>query len=166
MLCVGLAGALAVELSSAGGTEPPEPTATANMRAAGGAAITAAPIGFTLSPLSSFTEVTERPLFSSTRRPSPKEARQNSDRPLGATLAGIVISGASRSIIVARGDPPVLTRLKQGDEIDGWSVRSIEPTRVLLQRGNDEQQIKFHDAPSRSAEEAAPKSETAPRTRR
>jgi len=121
---------------------------------------------FTLPPLASFAEVIERPLFSSSRRPMASETRQHIDRPLSASLAGIVISASSSSIIVAQGDPPLLTRLKQGDELDGWSVGSIEPNRVLFRRGSEEQQLKLHDAPGHVAGETSPKPEPTSRPRR
>jgi hypothetical protein len=120
-----------------------------------------------LAPLRSFAEVTERPLFSSSRRPSEKETSKVADQPLSATLAGIVISSSSSSIVITHGDPPVLMRLKQGDQIDGWLVRSIEPARVLLQRRDGlEQQIKLHDAAGRTADEASARSERATRSHR
>jgi hypothetical protein len=94
------------------------------------------------------------------------ETRQHVDQPLSVSLAGIVISPSSSSIVVTHGDPPVLTRLKEGDELDGWSVGPIEPNRVLFRRGSEEQQLKLHDAPGQAAGETAPKPEPTSRPRR
>jgi general secretion pathway protein N len=163
LLCAGLAAALVLELTSAGDADAPAlGTATAS---APSVALPKTPSRFTLPPLERFAEVAERPLFSSSRRPMTVEAQQSADQPLSATLAGIVISPSSSSIIVSHGDPPTLTRLKQGDDLDGWSVTSIEPSRVLLRRDGAEQQLKLRDVPG-PAVAVAPKVEPTPRPRR
>jgi hypothetical protein len=106
LLCAGLAGGLVLEV--VGSPSPPSPAVTPPSRSAAPAE---AATRFALSPLDSFAEVIERPLFSSSRRPSATDTPQSTDRPFSATLAGIVISKKSSSIIVAQGDPPVLMRV-------------------------------------------------------
>jgi general secretion pathway protein N len=162
LLCAGLGVALVVELNAAAPVAQ-QPASTAPPAVA---ALPEISNRFTLPPLASFAEVIERPLFSSSRRPMATETQQHVDQPLSASLAGIVISASSSSVIVAHGDPPVLTRLKQGDELDGWSVSSIEPNRVLFRRGSEEQQLKLHDAPGQVAGETPPKAEPTSRARR
>jgi general secretion pathway protein N len=166
LLCAGLAAVMALQLGSTGGAgaSVPDPTSVASHPAD----IPAAPGRFSLPPLETFGEVTERPLFSSSRRPIAAETSAAVVQTLSASLAGIVISPASSSIIVMHGDPPTLMRLKEGDNIDGWSIRSIEPSRVVLRRGAEEQQLKLHDtAPPQVATAApAPKPEPAPKPRR
>jgi type II secretory pathway component PulC len=162
LLCAGLGGVLIAELYAAPATER-TPTSTASTAAASLPEISNR---FTLPPLASFAEIVERPLFSSSRRPLASETPQRVDQPLSASLAGIVISNSSRSIIVSHGDPPVVTRLKEGDDLDGWSVGTIEPNRVLFRRGGDEQQLKLHDAPGQGAAEASPKPEPTTKPRR
>jgi hypothetical protein len=178
LLCAGLAAALALELTSAGNADAPAPgTATAPVPPS--VTLSKASNRFALPPLETFAEVTERPLFSSSRRPPAIDAPQSTERSFGATLAGIVISASSRTIIVSHGDPPVLTRLKQGDDLDGWSITSIEPNRALLRRDGVEQELKLRDVPGHAAASApnklpntpgqtataAPKVEPAPRPR-
>ena len=162
LLCVGLGVALVVELNAAAPAAQ-QPASTAPPAAA---ALPEISNRFTLPPLASFAEVVERPLFSSSRRPTATETQQHVDQPLSASLAGIVISASSSSIIVAHGDPPSLTRLKQGDELDGWSISAIEPNRVLFRRGSEEQQLKLHDAPGQVAGETPPKPEPTTKPRR
>jgi general secretion pathway protein N len=176
LLCAGLAAAVVLELTAAGdadapaiGTAPPSPPSPV--------AIPKTPNRFTLAPQESFVEVIERPLFSSSRRPTAVDAPESAEQPFNATLAGIVISSTSSSIIVSHGDPPVLSRFKEGDSLDGWSVTSIEPTRVLLRRDGAERQLKLRDVPGQAttagqtttaapqAAAVAPKVETAPRPR-
>lgn len=162
LLCVGLGVALVVELNAAAPAAQ-QPASTAPPAAA---ALPEISNRFTLPPLASFAEVVERPLFSSSRRPTATETQQHVDQPLSASLAGIVISALSSSIIVAHGDPPSLMRLKQGDELDGWSISAIEPNRVLFRRGSEEQQLKLHDAPGQVAGETPPKPEPTTKPRR
>ena len=166
LLCVSFAAVMVLELSSTDGAGASVPGAAS--LALHPANIPAVPSRFTLPPLETFAEVSERPLFSSSRRPISAETAAAVVQPLSASLAGIVISPSSSSIIVMHGDPPTLMRLKEGDDIDGWSIRSIEPSRVVLRRGAEEQQLKLHDtAPPQVANAApAPKPEPAPKPRR
>jgi general secretion pathway protein N len=164
LLCAALAVALVMELTTAGDADAPALTAPTTTPSPSGAAPKTAS-RFTLPPLASFAETAERPLFSSSRRPTPVDAPQGSaEQPFSATLAGIVISTSSSAIIVSHGDPPVLTRLKQGDELDGWLITTIEPNRVVLRRDGVEQQLKLRDAPGSSVA-AAPAVEAAPKSR-
>jgi general secretion pathway protein N len=163
LLCAGLAAALVLELASASDANAPA-FGAASVSSPSSAAIPKTVNRITLPSLESFAEVTERPLFSSSRRPIAVDAPQNAERSFGATLAGIVISASSSTIIVSHGDPPVLTRLKEGDDLDGWSITSIEPNRVLLRRDGVEQQLRLRDAPGRAAT-AVPKVEQAPKPR-
>jgi len=157
---------MALELGSTGGAGASVPDAANTVSHLPD--IPAAPSRFALPPLETFAEVTERPLFSSSRRPIAAETSATVVQPLSASLAGIVISPSSSSVIVMHGDPPTLMRLKEGDDIDGWSIRSIEPSRVVLRRGAEEQQLKLHDtAPPQVATAApAPKPDPAPKPRR
>jgi type II secretory pathway component PulC len=147
LLLAGLSGVLIVELSSSEVIVPPEESIAGNPPHAAPAASSDR---FSLPPLSSFAEVTERPLFSVSRRPAAAEVSQAGDQKLSVTLAGIVTSPISSSVIVAHGEPPVLTRLKEGDNIDGWLVRLIEANRVVLRRGDIDQQLKLHDIPGQA----------------
>jgi hypothetical protein len=178
LLCVGLGAAMVFELSSAGDADAPA-LGTAAASPSPAAAIPKTPARFTLPPLESFAEVTQRPLFSSSRRPAAIDTPQSAEQPFSAKLAGIVISTQSSSIIVSHGDPPVLARLKEGDDLDGWLVTSIEPTLVLLQRDGVEQQLRLRDTPGTAVAvtpvaattmaatpmAATPKPEPAPRPR-
>ena len=163
LLCVCLCAAMAVELTSSGGPGALSDRADRTSRAPNALKVSSR---FTLPPLETFAEVTERPLFSSSRRPEAVETPENVDQPLNASLAGIVISGSSSSIIVSHGDPPVLTRLKRGDQFDGWSISAIEANRVLLRRGDAQQQFKLHDVPGQAAAATSSRPETPNKPRR
>jgi general secretion pathway protein N len=78
------------------------------------------------------------PLFYPTRRPwkppppEPPAAPIASPSPLTAyTLIGVVVSGNMRSALVRAQASKVLT-LSEGEEIDGWTLKSITPERLLF----------------------------------
>lgn len=101
---------------------------------------------FVLPPLARLAEVTARPLFSETRRP-PLEAASSGDAQSAAfVLIGIVISADDRYALIAHGRPLHTDRATVGQELDGWTVRSILPDRVLFERGDRSLELKARDA--------------------
>jgi general secretion pathway protein N len=115
--------------------------------------------GFTLAPLSSFAEVTERPLFSSTRRPPPPQASQEAIKQSGTLLLeGVILSKGQRLALISHGRPPTLSRLPEGHEVEGWTIVSIRPDGIVLQRDATRQELKLLDKPARQQKPAAPKS--------
>ncbi|MBV9553911.1 MAG: hypothetical protein JO032_14100 [Alphaproteobacteria bacterium] len=140
--CAGLAAVLLIELTAGGTGDRMLPHGSLAEQTAA----VPPPAGhFALPPVDNYGEVWERPLFSATRRPVVVEASQSQEQALSAALAGIVISKAQRNAVVIHGDPPVPTRIKEGDAVDGWTVHLIERSRVVLRRGAAEQQMKLHD---------------------
>jgi len=126
--------------------EMAEPAAATSTPAAPVAAEPAIPPSprFTLAPIERFSETARRPLFSETRRPPPPA--QAADQTSFA-IAGIVLSADQRGAILVHGAPPILTRVAEGQEIDGWTVQSIDAEHVVLARGAAEQQLKLVDKP-------------------
>jgi general secretion pathway protein N len=110
---------------------------------AAGASKTAAPAPvFTLAPLSAFSAVTDRPLFSSDRRPAP-QASETLGSWSALSLAGIVVTSASREVLIAHGNPAKLVHLQEGQSVDGWVVRAIEPDHVVVVNGSEEHELRF-----------------------
>ena len=106
---------------------------------------------FSLRPLQSFSVVTERPLFAQTRRPSAR----GSDDTLGPwssfTLAGIIISPTAREALILHGQPPTVVHLQEGQDVEGWTVTSILPDRIVLRGGDAEHELKLLDKQGPSA---------------
>jgi hypothetical protein len=85
-------------------------------------------------------DIVDRPVFTANRRPPPtQEAQDRDDGPAPATepvltgrLGGVMLGpDDEREAIFARdGDKPLA--VKEGDEIDGWTVSSITPEGVVL----------------------------------
>jgi hypothetical protein len=85
-------------------------------------------------------EILDRPLFTASRRPPPvAEATEKDDGPTGpaepvltSRLGGVMIGpDEEREAVFARdGDKPLAVR--EGDQIEGWTVASITPDGVVL----------------------------------
>lgn len=143
-LCCALAGIVAVELGGEAGGSTPPPLATAPLRP-----LPPLPAAFDLPPLASYAEVAERPLFSPARRKPPEAAGQDLlGKSSSFVLVGIVISGSGRVALVQHGQPAEMARLGEGQAVEGWTLQSILPDRVVLQHGASEVELKLKDLPA------------------
>lgn len=155
LACLGLGGIIAAEIS-APIRDPSDGSAQPSTEQRDRNPIAARPAPFSLPPLQSFASVTDRPLFSQSRRPSP----QGSDDSLGPwsnfVLAGIIISPASREALVLHGKPQTMVHVQEGQDIDGWLVTSILPDRVVFRGGTTEHELKLIDKTDTAAAPNAP----------
>ena len=119
--------------------------------------------GFTAPAAEAYSEISERPLFSPTRRPTP---RQSTPEAIGAVssfvFAGSIISRDDRVALVHRGQSGKLVRLREGDLLEGWRVVSIEADRVVIEHGSDREELKPRDKVSPNAPRPLPSNATAP----
>jgi hypothetical protein len=99
---------------------------------------------YKLPPLQSFSAITDRPLFSQSRRPP---AAQPSTTSIGSAssfvLAGVIITHGSREVMIQHGKPPTIAHLQQGQTIEGWTVTAIDEDRVLLDSGETQYELKL-----------------------
>ena len=137
-LCLGLGAIAATELGDA-------PAATQDRRSptvAPKSPATNSDTKFTLPPLQRFGIVTERPLFSPDRKPP-----QHADNTAGAwssfVLAGIIITPQSREALVLHGKPPVVAHVREGQALEGWTIASIDPDRVVFRDGLNEHELRL-----------------------
>jgi general secretion pathway protein N len=116
------------------------------------------PPRFSLPPIENFAAVTARPLFVEDRRP-PAESAGGSIGPWSSlTLAGIVIAPGSREALIRHGTPPVVVHLREGQTVDGWTLRSILNDRVVLGNGAERHELRLF-APSATPARATPKTQ-------
>lgn len=87
----------------------------------------------------SLAVILERPVFSQTRRPSGAPA--GAQATIDFTLSGVVISTYQRSALVQPGKAGIVQRLKEGDEIAGWTLIQITPDRIIVRRGAEEAEM-------------------------
>ena len=117
-----------------------------------------APTSVASNPLESIklqdlTETRDRPLFSPSRRPPPPpveappppapvvaEVKPPANEPPPFDLVGVVVGGDVRFVLLARHGGGV-SRLREGDERDGWRVGDISIRSVKVERDGREQSI-------------------------
>lgn len=92
-------------------------------------------------------EILQRPLFSPSRRPPDNapmdESAKAEKEPLklpGRLEGTAILPGIREALFEREGDKPVA--VKEGQNIDGWTVASIQPDRVILRSDDGEQIVK------------------------
>jgi general secretion pathway protein N len=147
-LCLGLVGVIYIEVD-----QPPiDPASAAPRQLPEAIAAVADAPGFTMPPLRGYTEVLERPLFSETRRPSVDSPAAPVDpRSSAFNLVGTIITSHEHRALIEHGQPPKLERVAEGQDIDGWSVESIRPDRVILTRADARLEVRVKDEPGAPA---------------
>jgi len=111
-----------------------------------------------MPPIEHFSETVTRPLFMSTRRPAepgapveppPRAARSS---PLALELSGIVISPRERIALLVRARSGEVIRVSEGELVEDWMVRSIQPDRVILEQNGTQRELKLEDKTPRPPE--------------
>ena len=126
LTCLGLAAVVAVELTDAPAAPPTIGSATV-----GPATPPAREVeSFSMPPRSIYDDVLARPLFSDTRRPSAFAATAAQHPTF--LLVGTVVSQQERSALIRHGQPAHVDHVAEGQSLDGWTVSSIRPDRVVL----------------------------------
>ena len=135
-----LSGSAATVAASFGAPADVQPTA-------GSSPVAASVRGTDETPTQAYAAILSRPVFSRTRRPP--EARPAVAPPITApivatpavqreppvktgqfNLVGVVIIDGKKRALVRQGRDQDLLRLSEGDEVDGWSVESIEADTI------------------------------------
>jgi hypothetical protein len=133
-VCAGLAGIIALELSS---SLPFAPRVTATPPAAPMPEFAPEPAPFEPPPSDAFAEIAARPLFSASRRPFVSEADPGQallptpDRPFAVELVGTLLTARDRAALL-QPEGQDASWFRVGDQISGWHVDRIERDRVTL----------------------------------
>lgn len=100
-----------------------------------------------LPPLDEFAEVAERTLFNPTRRPiePPEVDKAQIVKPSLFTLIGILISDGERMALIRRGRAADYLQVREGEEIDGWRVERIAPDRIVIRKGDTQEDVVLKD---------------------
>lgn len=139
---------LAPTLPRADPADPPSPERVA--------ALPDRPV-FAMLPIESFSEIAARPLFSESRRPpSPAAEPELEPEPGQAAapvvrrglfvLVGVVITSRTRLAIVRQRNAREAVRLVEGQQIEGWTVDSIQPNLVRLRQGAAVEEVRLDDS--------------------
>ena len=109
-------------------------------------------------------QIASRPLFSKSRRPvSPavEEISKTFDaapRPLSLELAGTMLTGAARMVLLKHSTKGLL-RLQQGQDIDGWRIEEIGLGEVRLRQGEQETWLRLRKNFPNSGSKSRPKAQ-------
>jgi general secretion pathway protein N len=143
LICASLAWLVHAEAEAPLIALPAPPTAP---KAAPTASTPAPAESFALRPLQAYAEVTARPVFSSKRRPPPPQAAvQQAAASDGLVLAGIVATASERTALVLHGQPLKMVRLKEGETVDGWTVRSILADRIIIETAASSHELRLRE---------------------
>lgn len=95
------------------------------------------------TPDQAYPETVNRPLFIPTRRPVPVAATAASGAMAKGsfTLQGVIVASGVRTAILREKASGRLHRVQQGREVNGMTVAQIEPDRVLLRQGEDQEMV-------------------------
>ena len=105
-------------------------------------------------PRDTYAAVIERPLFRPERKPpdpDENEPEQPEPEPETATtldgmdLSAVVITGGVTSAWVKPPGSGDLIRLRLGDDLEGWSVKEIQPDRLVLERQGERDELPLRD---------------------
>lgn len=99
-----------------------------------------------------YASVSERPLFLPDRRPPPAEPEDEEESLpdelsdlAGTDLNAVLITPALVSAWVRAPGSQELTRLRLGDDFEGWTVSGIEPDRLVLERQGETNELILRD---------------------
>jgi hypothetical protein len=142
VLTAALVAVVAVEYSS--GSKLSQRAAGASARRAAVVDTKLLPQVAAVNPDSEYAETTARPLFTPTRRPAPAQAvAANSTAMVKGqfTLTGVTIAGDTKIALLREKSSGRVVRVEQGKEVNGVTVANIEPDRVTLAQGGDQEVV-------------------------
>jgi hypothetical protein len=111
---------------------------------------------FTMPPRGTYDEVIARPPFSETRRPAPPGATAvANDQPLAVTVIGTIVAPGGVRALVEHGEPAQVTRVVEGQQIDGWTVKAILQEKIVLARSGTTIELKVKGSAQATAPAAS-----------
>jgi hypothetical protein len=132
VLCAGLGGVVTLELSS---SLPLAPQVTAALPAAPPPDLAPEPAAFEPPPSTAFGEISERPLFSTSRRPFvPETTAEEPPEPeevVSIELVGTLLTEGARAALLQPAGQAARW-LRTGQKVAGWEVETIERDRITL----------------------------------
>jgi len=138
------------------------PETRAGERASEAAPARAALPDFEAPPAESYAAVVDRNLFATDRRPPPRDDGDSPQatverRPLEATLAGVVLAGEQRFVILVDKRSQERLRLSPGDSFNGWRLAEVAANTATFTRGPQQHTLSmaFTSATGGGADEGA-----------
>lgn len=97
-----------------------------------------------VNPEVEYAEMAARPLFIATRRPAPAAAQASAAPAMNKgqfTLTGVTIVGDTKIALLREKSSGRVVRVEQGRDVNGITVAKIEPEKVTLTQGGDEEVV-------------------------
>jgi Type II secretion system protein C len=136
---------------------PPAPSGVTPVRSADVKAVRAEKIELPRRrPPQDFAAITERPVFSQSRRPAAAAPDSRATRRTldGLILMGTVIGRDRRSALLRVPDSQTLQTVFEGQEVAGWTLEKVLPDRVVLSSNGDSMEVSiWKDRPPAPAPE-------------
>ncbi len=104
---------------------------------------------FELPAIEQFAETVERPLFSESRRPGPKDAATAEAGPAPAEspsqlkLSAVVLAPGHKIAVLKNTTTNKVQRVVQGDDWNGWTLQEVRRDGVVLRQQGQEQTLKL-----------------------
>ena len=117
--------------------------------------------GFVLDDQAAFEEISRRPLFIESRRP-PESASEEVAPPVapkglnGLDLNTVLITPQRTVAWVKDAKSSELVRLGPGGEVRGWTVKAVQPDRLLLIAGKETAELELRKFPAQAAPATPP----------
>ncbi len=103
-------------------------------------------------PIEQFAAIVERPIFTATRRTArrqpvaPSAPASSGGLFLGRyQVVGVVVAPGNRLVLLKRPGGAETIRLKEGEEIDGWTLVNVTRDDVVLESGGRREKIEIRD---------------------
>ncbi|MEE8515751.1 MAG: hypothetical protein V3T02_03840 [Alphaproteobacteria bacterium] len=105
---------------------------------------------FAMPPITTYPETVKRPLFSPSRQPPEQtteipEPKPVPDQDIKARLSGIIITPEGRFALLQKPQETEAIRIREGQNFEGWVVKSIQADRIVLNRGESTQVVMIED---------------------
>ncbi|WP_424363017.1 hypothetical protein [Methylocystis parvus] len=101
-------------------------------------------------PPSADVEALSRPIFTKSRRPAPKVARQQATEtgpltaaPSGITVGAIVKNKKATQAFIVSPETPEGAWKKVGDTVDSWTIATIDRAELILKNGQQMAKLKL-----------------------
>ena len=104
---------------------------------------------FSLSPLSQFQAIIERPLFLQSRRPIPGATTETSPTVSKETrlnqysLTAVVIVPDKRLALLRSTTDKKIHKIEEGQDLQGWKLKEIKDDSALFQQVNESQELRL-----------------------
>lgn len=99
------------------------------------------------APLAQYDEIIQRPVFVASRRPAAAPAATSPGKPGEVLLldlypvVGVVVAGEQRLVLIRKATGDTVSRIAQGEELDGWTLTEVSRERLVLEKAGNRKEV-------------------------